>query len=155
VHRNASPKVAAYGSAFYDICIEYDIDPSFAVAVGYIEQLLGKAKSSAMRCNNLFSIEYSGTEEQSGRCPYNKRWGMYKTVGDAIRHFCKLIKQKYVARGQDTPEKIACSHNDYRKCFVGNCYCCDTEKEHDYWIAKVTEVRNEIRSWKQQKQQVV
>ena len=130
VNMNAGDRLKNKGYLFYDLGLKYDIDPAFAVAVAQMETSLGKATCASISrdCSNLFCIKGNNAPDEC------KLFRDYASYSDGIEAFYKLIKNNYVANGQDTIAKIACAPGSG---FSSHCYCVDEKNTPPYcsnWI---------------------
>jgi murein DD-endopeptidase MepM/ murein hydrolase activator NlpD len=130
---------AAY---FYNLGVEYDIDPAFGLAVAIHESGWGRSQIARNK-KNLFNINGTGGFKQ------------YENYEQGIKDFYKLIKEEYVPRNppQKTPASLICFVNGaYQKsAFNNHCYCAseqgvDPSRGCPSWYSDVPRLRKEIQN---------
>ncbi|MCA0754327.1 glucosaminidase domain-containing protein [Paenibacillus sp. N4] len=86
-------------SAILEIEEEYGINAFFTIAVMKLESGNGKSKLAKNK-NNLFGLNAIDGDK------YNKAFS-FKTKGDSVRRFGKLLSKHYVGKGLETVEQVA------------------------------------------------
>ncbi|CAM4200840.1 glucosaminidase domain-containing protein [Paenibacillus alkaliterrae] len=85
--------------AILEIEDEYGINAFFTIAVMKLESGNGKSKIAKLK-NNLFGLNAIDGDQ------YNKAFS-FKTKGDSVRRFGKLLAKHYVGKGLETIEQVA------------------------------------------------
>lgn len=141
----------SFASAIYDLGVKYGIDPGFALGVAAMESGIGK-DPLANKCKNYFGIR--------GRQPLcsgmaDGGFTKFSSEREGVEFFYKLIRENYLTRGQDTPNKFTahklCKLSDKNKfycCGINHCYCCDDPPsdptQYRDWVSTVTAVRKTL-----------
>lgn len=86
-------------AAILEIEEEYGINAFFTIAVMKLESGNGKSKLAKNK-NNLFGLNAIDGDQ------YNKAFS-FKTKGDSVRRFGKLLSKHYVGKGLETIDQVA------------------------------------------------